>query len=95
MQDAIAEVVSRAFYSSSGGLKTMRSDEIHPLSSPDWIDGRSLIWLDTEEAQRAEGFEEEPSGLLHPPILCTRATHLSRPRRCGSRMPNKARGHVQ
>ena len=56
MQDAIGEVVSHAFYSASGGLKTMRSDEIHPLTSPDWIDGRSLIWLDTEEAQRAEGF---------------------------------------
>jgi hypothetical protein len=56
MQDAIAEVVSSAFYAASGGLRTMRADEIHPLTTPEWIEGQTLIWLDTEEAQRAEGF---------------------------------------
>jgi AAA domain/Protein kinase domain len=56
MQDAICEVVSDAFYAESGGLKTMREDWIHPLVEPDWLAGRTLIWLDTGEAQRAEGF---------------------------------------
>jgi AAA domain/Protein kinase domain len=56
MQAPIGEVVSSAFYAASGGLKAMRPDEIHPLTSPEWIEGRTLIWLDTGEAQRAEGF---------------------------------------
>lgn len=56
MRPAIAEVVSAAFYSASGGLRTMRDDPDHLLSPPGWVDGTSLVWLDTEAAERAEGF---------------------------------------
>jgi hypothetical protein len=56
MQAPIGEVVSSAFYEASGGLKAMRPDEAHPLTSPEWIEGRTLVWLDTGDAQRAEGF---------------------------------------
>jgi AAA domain len=56
MHPDIAEVVSTAFYAASGGLKTMRTDSAHPLTSPEWLKGRALVWIDTGQAQRAEGF---------------------------------------
>ena len=60
MHPDIAEVVSSAFYAESGGLKTMRTGSDHGITHPEWLRDRPLIWLDTGEVQRAEGFWKNP-----------------------------------
>ena len=60
MNEPISEVVSRVFYPRAqpaehrmaaelpqGLLKTGKEYEPHGLNAPEWVDGRSLIWLDT------------------------------------------------
>lgn len=58
MTSQIATVVSRAFYKDSGGLATPRPDRDHGMIEPPWVVGRSLVWIDTENAQASRGFWE-------------------------------------
>lgn len=60
MAPAISEVVSTAFYSGSGGLQAMRTDCRPPVDHPEWLAGQSLVWIDTDPAERAENFWENP-----------------------------------
>lgn len=60
MHPDIASVVSSAFYAQSGGLTTMREGSHHGLTHPEWLQDRPLIWLDTGNVQRAEGFWRNP-----------------------------------
>jgi hypothetical protein len=58
MNADIAEVVSEGFYTQrlAGGLRTMREDEPHGLVEPAGFADASLVWIDTRDAQRAEGY---------------------------------------
>lgn len=58
MRDPIAQVISRVFYPTSpslesdglppGGLRTGREVPPAKLTTPSWLAGRSLVWLNTE-----------------------------------------------
>jgi hypothetical protein len=58
MRQPIADVVSRAFYSANGKgqLSTVRSDEDHGINEPSWLRDQALVWLDTEQTERAVEF---------------------------------------
>lgn len=60
MHPDIAEVISSTFYAGSGGLSTMRAYSDHGITYPEWLTSRPLVWLDTDQVQRAEGFWKNP-----------------------------------
>ncbi|MFF0151536.1 AAA domain-containing protein [Micromonospora sp. NPDC005203] len=56
MDDELTSLVGRTFYGSTGGLTVCRDRSPHPLTGPDHLLGRRLIWIDTGKAERAVGF---------------------------------------
>lgn len=53
MDASISSLVGDIFYSSSGGLTAMRAPAGHPLTAPEVLLDKRLIWVDTGLAERA------------------------------------------
>ncbi|WP_019927834.1 AAA domain-containing protein [Nocardia sp. BMG111209] len=58
MHSSIASVVSRTFYATraAGALKTVRPDVDHGITTPEFLRGRALVWIDTDPTEQAMGF---------------------------------------
>jgi superfamily I DNA and/or RNA helicase len=56
MTEQISTLVGNVFYAESGGLTARREPAPHPLTGPDYLLGSRLVWIDTGQAERAEGF---------------------------------------
>jgi hypothetical protein len=67
MHDPICQVVSRAFYPEKeadaatedlpeGTLVTMRPEDGHVITTPDWLADHTLVWLDTSGMRQEEGY---------------------------------------
>lgn len=57
MAPAISATVSSAFYANRarGGLIAKRNEAPHGLHAPAWLQGRTLVWLDTEDVTHVSG----------------------------------------
>lgn len=53
MDSSISSLVGDVFYSSSGGLETMREPSPHPLVAPDALVDRRMVWVDTGFSERS------------------------------------------